>query len=72
MKLEVLGETIVTSVAFAAVGIVVFAAAFWLMQKLSPFSFHKEIEEDHNVAVGVIIAGVMIGIALIIAAAISG
>ena len=72
MKLEVLGETIVTSVAFAAVGLVVFGAAFWLMQKLSPFSFRKEIEEDHNIAVGVITAGVMIGIALIIAAAISG
>jgi uncharacterized membrane protein YjfL (UPF0719 family) len=72
MKLEALGETIVTSLAFAGVGIVVFGAAFWLMQKLAPFSFHKEIEEDHNVALGVILAGVMIGIALIIAAAISG
>jgi uncharacterized membrane protein YjfL (UPF0719 family) len=72
MKLEVLGETIVTSVAFAGVGLVVFGAAFWLMQKLAPFSFRKEIEEDHNIAVGVITAGVMIGIALIIAAAISG
>jgi uncharacterized membrane protein YjfL (UPF0719 family) len=72
MKLEALGETIVTSVAFAAVGLVVFGAAFWLMQKLAPFSFRKEIEEDHNIAVGVITAGVMIGIALIIAAAISG
>jgi len=72
MKLSDLSETIVTSVVFAGIGLVVFAIAFWLMQKLSPFSFRKEIEEDQNIALGVITAGVMIGIALIIAAAIHG
>ena len=46
--------------------------AFWLMTKLSPFSIRKEIEEDQNIALGIIIAGVIIGIALIISAAISG
>jgi putative membrane protein len=72
MKLDELGDALVSSAAFAGVGVVVFAAAFWLMAKLSPFSFHKEIEEDQNVALGVIIAGVMIGLALIISAAIHG
>ena len=72
MKLENLGETLVSAAAFAALGIAVFALAFWIMTKLSPFSFHKEIEEDQNVALGVIVAGVLIGLALIISAAISG
>lgn len=72
MKLDTLGETIVSSVAFAGVGLAVFAAAFWIMQKVAPFSFHKEIEQDQNVAVGVIIAGVMIGIAIIVGASIHG
>ena len=72
MKIDQLGDALVSSAAFAGVGIVVFAAAFWIMKKLAPFSFHKEIEEDQNVALAVIIAGVLIGLALIISAAISG
>ena len=72
MRIEDLGEALVSSAAFAGVGVVVFGAAFWLMAKLSPFSFHKEIEEDQNISLGIIIAGVMIGLALIISAAIHG
>ena len=70
MKLQVLGETIATSLAFAGVGLVVFGIAFWMMGKLAPFSIRKEIEDDQNVALAVIMAGVIIGIAVIIAAAI--
>jgi uncharacterized membrane protein YjfL (UPF0719 family) len=72
MKIDQLGDALVSSAAFAGVGVVVFAAAFWLMAKVAPFSFHKEIEEDQNVALGVIVAGVLIGLALIISSAISG
>lgn len=72
MKLENLGEAVVSSAAFAGIGVVVFLLAFWLMTKLAPFSVRKEIEDDQNVALAVIMAGVLIGISLIIAAAISG
>jgi len=72
MKLDDLDEAILSSAAFAAVGIVVFALAFWLMTKIAPFSVRKEIEEDQNVALAVIMAGVLIGISLIIAAAVGG
>lgn len=72
MKLENLGEAVVSSAAFAGIGVVVFLIAFWLMTKLAPFSVRKEIEEDQNVALAVIMAGVLIGISLIIAAAIGG
>lgn len=72
MKIDELGDALVSSAAFAGVGVVVFAAAFWIMAKVAPFSFHKEIEEDQNISLGIIIAGVMIGLALIISAAIHG
>jgi putative membrane protein len=72
MKLADLDEAIISSAAFAAIGIVVFALAFWLMTKIAPFSVRKEIEEDQNVALAVIMAGVLIGISLIIAAAVGG
>jgi len=72
MKVHNLTDSLIASLVFSLLGLVVFAIAWWLMQKLSPFSFRKEIEEDHNMSLAVIIAGVMIGIAIIIGAAISG
>ncbi len=72
MKLADLDEAIISSAAFAGIGVVVFALAFWLMTKIAPFSVRKEIEEDQNVALAVIMAGVIIGIVLIIAAAVGG
>ena len=72
MKLENLGEAVVSSAVFASIGLVVFGLAFWIMNKLSPFPIKKEIEEDHNVALAIIMAGVIIGISLIISAAVGG
>jgi putative membrane protein len=72
MKIQQLGEALVTSAAFSIVGLLVFGLAFFIMKKVSPFSLRKEIEEDQNVALAVIMAGVIIGIALIVSAAVSG
>ncbi len=62
----------VSSLIFAGIGIIVFGFAFFLITKLAPFSVKKEIEEDQNTSLGIIMAGVIIGIAIIIAAAIHG
>ena len=70
MKLDNLGEAAVSSAVFAGIGLVVFGLAFWIMNKLAPFPIKKEIEEDHNVALAIIMAGVIIGISLIISSAV--
>jgi uncharacterized membrane protein YjfL (UPF0719 family) len=57
---------------FAGIGLVVFGLAFWIMNKLAPFSIKKEIEEDQNTALAIIMAGVIIGVSLIIAFSIAG
>jgi putative membrane protein len=72
MKLENMGEAVVSTAVFAGIGLAVFAVAFWIITKIAPFSMKKEIEEDQNIALGIIVAGVLIGISLIIAAAIIG
>ena len=72
MKLENMAEAALSTAVFAGIGLAVFGIAFWLMTKLAPFSVKKEIEEDQNTALAIIMAGVLIGISLIIAAAISG
>jgi putative membrane protein len=69
---ERIADALVTSSVFALIGIIVFALAFYLMVKIAPFSVRKEIEVDQNTALAIIMAGVIIGIALIISAAIHG
>ncbi len=53
-------------------GIVIFVVTFKVIAKNLPFSLRKEIEEDQNTAVAIMIAAVIIGIAIIIAAAVHG
>jgi uncharacterized membrane protein YjfL (UPF0719 family) len=72
MKLDNMGEAVVSSAVFAGIGLVVFGLAFWIMNKLAPFSIKKEIEEDQNTALAIIMAGVIIGVSLIIAFSIAG
>jgi putative membrane protein len=72
MKLDQIGEALGTTAAFAALGLIVFGIAFGLMERLTPFSVRKEIEDDQNTALAVIVGSVIIGIALIIAAAVHG
>ncbi|MEO1365965.1 MAG: DUF350 domain-containing protein [Acidobacteriota bacterium] len=46
-------------------------SAFWVATKVTPFSVRKEIEEDQNVALGIILGAVILGISIIVAAAIT-
>jgi uncharacterized membrane protein YjfL (UPF0719 family) len=61
---------VVSALVFTLLGIVLFAVAFLAMTKLAPFSIRKEIEDQQNRALGIVIAAVIIGIALIISSAI--
>ena len=57
---------------FVAIGIVTFLIAFFIITKITPFSIRKEIEDDQNTALAVLIGAVLLGLAQIIAAAIHG
>lgn len=72
MELEALGKSMLNSAAFAVLGLVFFGLAFLLMAKLAPFSLRKEIEEDQNTALGIIMGSVILGVALIVSAAVHG
>lgn len=72
MKLDNIGDAVVSSAVFAGIGLAVFGLAFWVMTKVTPFSVKKEIEEDQNTALAIIMAGVIIGVSLIISSAIAG
>ncbi|HYC62788.1 MAG TPA: DUF350 domain-containing protein [Thermoanaerobaculia bacterium] len=61
-----------STVLYTVFGVIVFAIAFWVMVKVSPFSVRQELETDHNTAVAILMASVILGLAIIIAAALHG
>ena len=65
-------DLVVETLAFTLIGLLLFAIAFWIIVKVSPFSIRKELEDDQNIALGIVIASVIIGIAMIVSAAVHG
>ncbi len=63
---------LVATLIYSAVGVIIFVLAYKLAEKLLPFNLDKELAEDQNTAVGVLMGSVMIGLAIIIASAIHG
>jgi len=70
VKFDALAEVLVTTLIFVFIGIVFFAVAYGILSRMYPIK--KEIEEDQNTALAIVIGSIMIGLAIIIAAAIQG
>lgn len=69
-ELETLFKNLILAVVWTALGVTLFTVAFWTIGKISPFSIRKEIEEDQNTALAILLAAMILGIAIIVAAAI--
>jgi uncharacterized membrane protein YjfL (UPF0719 family) len=63
---------VVDSLLYSVLGTVVLLAAFALIERVLPFSLRKEVAEDHNVALGIILGAFILGVSLIISSAIRG
>ncbi|MEY4584220.1 MAG: hypothetical protein RJB10_717 [Pseudomonadota bacterium] len=63
---------IVGSILFALIGVLIFWLCFVIIDKLTPYDLWGEIVEKQNVALGVVVAAMSLGICIIVAAAIHG
>jgi putative membrane protein len=61
---------LLNAIVYAALGILIFAAAFVVVDKMTPYHLWKEIVEDKNVALAVLVGAMSIGMCIIIAAAV--
>ncbi len=61
-----------TAAVFSLLGVVLFGIVFGIIVKIAPFSIRKELEEDQNIALGILLGSVMLGLSIILAAAIHG
>ena len=72
MEWDKFGPKAAAAIIYVLIGLVFFVAAFWAIVKVAPFSVRKEIEEDQNTSLSILIGSVIVGLAIIIAAAIHG
>ncbi|HEY3581893.1 MAG TPA: DUF350 domain-containing protein [Pyrinomonadaceae bacterium] len=72
VSIETLLPVLITTIVFVLLGLITFALAFFVITKVTPFSVRKEIEDDQNTALAIVIGSIILGTALIIAAAIHG
>ncbi len=61
---------LINAVVFALLGIIVFTVAFIVMDKLTPYHLWKELVQEHNQALALLVGAMSIGISIIIAAAV--
>jgi putative membrane protein len=60
------------SIVFALIGVAIFWLCFVIIDKITPYNLWEEIVEKQNMALGVVVAAMCLGISLIVAAAIHG
>lgn len=65
-------DHIAASVAFSLIGISILAVTYFVVEKLTPASMTKELLEEHNTALAIVIGAVVLGVSIIVAAAIHG
>jgi len=65
-------KAVTGAIVYSTLGLLVFAIGFRLFDRITPGNFWKEILDEHNTALAILVGAVAIGISLIISAAIHG
>jgi len=63
-------NNVVNAIVYAAIGIVIFAGAFLVLDKVTPYNLWKEIVQEHNLALAILLGATSLGLCVIIAAAV--
>lgn len=61
---------VIESVVFSIVGVIVLMVGYKIFDLVTPFDLDHQIAEDNNTAAGIAVAGVIIALGLIVAAAV--
>lgn len=61
---------LLNAIVYATLGIVIFVISFAVIDWLTPYALWKEIVEEKNVALAILVGAMSIGMCMIIAAAV--
>ncbi|MBC7925921.1 MAG: DUF350 domain-containing protein [Bryobacteraceae bacterium] len=62
--------SLLNAILFASTGLLLLGVAFVFIDRLTPYDLWKEICENRNIALAILLAGLSIAVALIISAAV--
>ena len=66
---KVLGGFIIEGIVFSIVGLVVLMVGYKVFDLSTPYDLNRQIAEENNTAAGITVAGVLISLGIIVAAA---
>ena len=61
---------LLNAIIYSLLGIIIFSLAFVLIDKMTPYDLWKEICENRNTALAIMVGAMSIGVCIIIAAAV--
>ena len=67
-----LGGIIIEGIVFSIVGLIILMVGYKIFDMATPYDLNRQIAEDNNVAAGIAVAGVLISLGIIVAAAMGG
>ncbi len=65
-------KPILNSIIFSVIGILILIGGYFIIEKITPENTWKEIVQNKNTALAIVFAALIIGISMIISAAIHG
>ncbi len=69
INFKVLGGFIIEGVVFSIVGLIVLMVGYKVFDIATPYDLNRQIAEENNTAAGIAVAGVLISLGIIVAAA---
>jgi len=63
-------SALLSSLLYSFIGVLIFWISFLIIDKFTPYHLWKEIIEEKNTALAIVVGGIAIGICIIVAAAI--
>ncbi|WP_298391765.1 DUF350 domain-containing protein [Flavobacterium sp.] len=67
-----ISQLVINSLIFSGVGIAILFIAYFIIEKITPENTWKKITQENNTAVAIVFGALIIGISMIISAAIHG
>jgi uncharacterized membrane protein YjfL (UPF0719 family) len=61
---------LLNAIVYAILGILIFVTVFFVMDRVTPYHLWKEIVEDKNIALAILLGAMSVGMCIIIAAAV--
>ena len=65
-------QFLINSLVYSILGVIVFLVSFVIIDKITPYNLWRQLVEEKNVALAIVVGAMCLGIAIIVAASVHG